>query len=61
LNRQKFEELIQENRRKLFQDLRENTKEIERTNKSRSYGKINRRFFNMITPEPALVLPLQQR
>ena len=39
LNRQNFEEFIQENRRKSFQDLRENTKETERTNKSRSSGK----------------------
>jgi len=39
LNRQKFEEFIQESRRKLFQDLRENTKETERTNKSRQSGK----------------------
>jgi len=39
LNRQKFEEFIQESRRKLFEDLRENTKETERTNKSRSSGK----------------------
>jgi len=39
LNRQKFEECIQENQRKLFQDVRENIKETERTNKSRSSGK----------------------
>lgn len=39
LNRQKFEEFIQEYQRKLFQDLRENTKETERTNRSRSSGK----------------------
>ena len=39
LNRQKFEEFIQENRRKLFQGLRKKTKETERTNKSRSSGK----------------------
>jgi hypothetical protein len=39
LNRQKFEEFIQENRQKSFKDLRENTKETERTNKSRSSGK----------------------
>lgn len=39
LNRQKFEEFIQESRRKLFQDLHENAKGTERTNKSRSSGK----------------------
>jgi len=39
LNRLTFEEFIQENQRKLFQDLRENIKETERTNKSRSSGK----------------------
>ena len=39
LIRQKFEEFIQEIWRKLFQDLRENNKKTERTNKSRSSAK----------------------
>jgi len=39
LDGQKFQDFIKENQLNLFQDLRENIKETERTNKSRSSGK----------------------